>query len=84
MLSEESLLIISHRFEAVKNFFQILLNFLKLILKIRRSLERRCYYTSFSTKVNIKFAVFFHKDHALPFVRFAVHPHLVCTKKRTP
>ena len=59
--------------ELFSNSFELF----KSIFKTRRSLECRCYYTSFSTKVNIKFAVFFHKDHGVPFVRFC-HPSTSC------
>ncbi len=63
--------------ELFSNSFELF----KSIFKTRRSLERRCYYTSFSTKVNIKFAVFFHKDHGVPFVRFC-HPSTSCVYKK--
>ena len=83
-LSEESLVILSHRLGLVKNYFQILLNFTRAIFKICCSLERRCYYISFSPKVNTKITVFFHKCRTVPFVGFDVCPHLVYTKTGTP
>ena len=68
-------------FRVCQELFSNSFDFLKSLFKIRCSLECRCYYTSFSSKVNTKFAVFFHKCRAVPIVRFDVHPHLVCTKK---